>query len=84
MKKNDKKGGMQMSKFEELLKKYDKTVDDIDFDYESLSDEELEVAFQKAFDGNSDTDNVTNEDNKFTKKLLSFPTMIFVVLCIIF
>ena len=65
--KNDKKGGMQMSKFEELLKKYDKTVDDIDFDYESLSDEELEVAFQKAFDGNSDTDNVTNEDNKFTK-----------------
>lgn len=65
--KNDKKGGMQMSKFEELLKKYDKTVDDIDFDYESLSDEELEVAFQKAFDGNSNTDDGTNEDDKFTK-----------------
>lgn len=56
-----------MSKFEELLKKYDKTVDDIDFDYESLSDEELEVAFQKAFDGNSNTDDGTNEDDKFTK-----------------
>ena len=38
-----------MNKFEELLKKYEKTVDDITFTYEGLSDEELEAAFAKAF-----------------------------------
>lgn len=38
----------QVNKFEELLKKYEKTVDDITFTYEGLSDEELEAAFAKA------------------------------------
>ena len=37
----EKGGESQMNKFEELLAKYGKTADDIDFDYESLSDEEL-------------------------------------------
>ena len=41
-KKNaDGKEDNQVNKFEELLKKYEKTVDDITFTYEGLSDEEL-------------------------------------------
>lgn len=42
------KGGNAM--FEKLLEKYGKTVDDIDFEYEGLSDEELEATFAKAFE----------------------------------
>lgn len=41
------KGGNTM--FEELLEKYGKTVEDIDFEYEGLSDEELEQAFASRF-----------------------------------
>ena len=36
--------------FEELLKKYSKTVEDIDFEYEGLSDEELEALFAEHFE----------------------------------
>ena len=43
-------GGKDQVKFDELLEKYGKTVDDIDFEYEDLTDEELEEAFAKAFD----------------------------------
>ncbi len=39
-----------MNKFEELLEKYSKTVEEITFEYEGLSDEELEAAFAEAFD----------------------------------
>lgn len=39
-----------MTKFEQLLEQYGKTVEDITFDYEGLSDEELEAAFSTAFD----------------------------------
>lgn len=46
---DSKEGGDEMSKFEELLEKYGKTVEDITFDYEGLSDEELEAAFEEAF-----------------------------------
>ena len=45
---NLKEGGKPV-KFEELLEKYGKTVEDVTFDYESMSDEELEVAFAEAF-----------------------------------
>ncbi len=45
---NLKEGGKPV-KFEELLEKYGKTVEDITFDYEAMSDEELEVAFAEAF-----------------------------------
>lgn len=44
-----------MNKFEELLEKYGKTVEDITFEYEGLSDEELETAFVKAFDDPDDS-----------------------------
>lgn len=45
---NLKEGGKQV-KFEELLEKYGKTADDVIFNYENMSDEELEVAFAEAF-----------------------------------
>lgn len=48
-----------MNKFEELLAKYGKTADDIDFDYESLSDEELETKFEELFGENDDEDDNT-------------------------
>ena len=44
-----KKGGTDMSKLEELMEQYGVTLDDITFETEGLSDEELEEAFEKAF-----------------------------------
>ena len=50
-KNNSKEGGNKnLNKFEELCQKYEKTVDDITFDYENMSDDELVEAFAKAFD----------------------------------
>ena len=50
-KTNSEKGGEKvMNKFEELLAKYGKTADEVTFEYENLSDEELEVAFKEAFE----------------------------------
>lgn len=56
-----------MNKFEELLKKYEKTVDDITFTYEGLSDEELEAAFAKAFNTDPAGDPAPTEPEKFVK-----------------
>ena len=64
-----KEGGNKenMTKFEELLAKYNKTVEDVTFDYSELSDEELEAKFAEVFgeDNNADGDNsgedTTNE-----------------------
>lgn len=55
----EKGGESQMNKFEELLAKYGKTADDIDFDYESLSDEELETKFEELFGETNDEDDDT-------------------------
>lgn len=50
-KNNSKEGGNKnLNKFEELCQKYEKTVNDITFDYENMSDDELVEAFAKAFD----------------------------------
>lgn len=46
---SQKKGGMTMSKLDELLEEYGKTVDDLDFDYENMTDEELEAKFEEVF-----------------------------------
>ena len=43
-----------MNKFEELCEKYNKTADEVTFEYENLSDEELEVAFKEAFEETED------------------------------
>ncbi len=56
-KDNSKEGGNEnLSKFEELCQKYEKTVDDITFDYKNMSDDELVEAFIKAFDETDSTD----------------------------
>lgn len=46
-----KEGGndKNMDKFNELLEKYGKTVEDIDFEYEDMTDSELEVKFEEVF-----------------------------------
>ena len=65
---NFEKGGIvnpDMTKFEELLKKYEKNVEDITFEYEGLSDEELESKFAEIFedvDDPEDPDNVDDPD----------------------
>lgn len=48
---NSKKGGdvEKMSILEELLTKYSKTIEDITFEYENLSDEELSAKFEEVF-----------------------------------
>lgn len=62
------KGGSietNMTKFEELLEKYNKTVEDITFEYEGLSDEELENIFSITFDESDPTpDTVVTESDK--------------------
>lgn len=59
---NIQRGGEKtVPKFEELLKKYQKTEDDIDFDYENLSDEEIEKKFAEKFDNE---ENIDDEDEK--------------------
>lgn len=55
------KGGRSL-KLEELLTKYNKTEEDIDFEIADLSDEELEKVFAEHFEENSDnTDTSTGE-----------------------
>ena len=44
-----KEGGNLVNKFEELLEQYGKTVEDIDFEYDNLTDEELEAKFAEVF-----------------------------------
>lgn len=62
------KGGStetNMTKFEELLEKYNKTVKDITFEYEGLSDEELEEVFSTTFgESESTPDTVVTESDK--------------------
>lgn len=61
---NSEKGGEKvMDKFNELLAKYGKTADEVTFEYENLSDEELEVAFEEAFgEVESEVEEVTTEE----------------------
>ena len=58
---SEKGGEKVMNKFEELLAKYGKTADEVTFEYENLSDEELEVAFKEAFEEDNG-DDVTNPE----------------------
>ncbi|EHF00030.1 hypothetical protein [Enterocloster citroniae] len=58
------KGGENLTKFDELLAKYDVDLKDIEFEYEGLTDTELEAAFAMAFD--SITDNSNMESNPDT------------------
>ena len=59
---NSKEGGNEkVTKFEELLQKYNKTESDIEFEVEGLSDEELELKFAEVFGEESHEDPVSEE-----------------------
>ena len=52
----------QMNHFNELLEKYGKTVEDITFAYEGLSDEELDAAFAEAFETAPEPENPESQN----------------------
>ena len=63
-KDNSKEGGNEnLNKFEELCQKYEKTVDDITFDYKNMSDDELVEAFAKVFDETDSADDGSEGTN---------------------
>ena len=53
----------KMNHFEELLEQYGKTVEDIDFDYENMTDEDLDAKFAELF-GETVEDEVEVEDSE--------------------
>ena len=57
------KGDDKMNKFEELLTKYGVTAEEVTFEIEGLSDEELEAKFAEMFDDEGDGDEGTGEGN---------------------
>lgn len=59
--------GVNMDKLNELLEKYGKTIDDIDFDYENMTDEELENKFAEVF-GEIKEDNACGGGSGSSKK----------------
>ena len=54
--KIEQKGGTEekMNHFEELLEKYNVKLEDIEFEYEEMSDEELDAKFAELFDDSGD------------------------------
>lgn len=65
-KNNSTEGGNNsVSKFEELLEQYSVTAEDVKFDYENMSNEELEAAFKEAF--GEDEEGTPSEDDSESK-----------------
>ena len=62
---NTEEGGnnKDMDKFNELLSKYGKTAEDIDFEYEGLTDEELEAKFEEVFGEKKLEEDDNSDDN---------------------
>ena len=62
---NSEEGGnnKDMDKFNELLSKYGKTAEDIDFEYEGLTDEELEAKFEEVFGEKKPEEDDNSNDN---------------------
>ena len=62
---NTEEGGNNedMDKFNELLSKYGKTAEDIDFEYEGLTDEELEAKFEEVFGEKKPEEDDNSDDN---------------------
>lgn len=62
---NSEEGGnnKDMDKFNELLSKYGKTAEDIDFEYEGLTDEELEAKFEEVFGEKKTEEDDNSNDN---------------------
>lgn len=69
---NSKKGGISMNHFEELLDKYGKTTEDITFEHEGMTDEELDNKFAEVF-GEGETepedDSVVVENSDETEEV---------------
>lgn len=57
-------GNIEVSKFEELLAKYNKTEADIEFEVEGLSDEELEQKFAEVFGEVSNEEDPASEEGE--------------------
>ena len=72
--KNNTEEGVreEMSHFDELLEKYGFTVEELDFDYENMSDEELDIAFEdfkaRKKKCEEEDQNTDSEDFKCRKK----------------
>jgi hypothetical protein len=62
-------GNEEMNKFEELLSQYGKTAEDINFEVEGLTDDELEAKFKEAFDGTEEVETETEEVNVETEEV---------------
>lgn len=62
---NSKEGGENsgMNKLDELLEKYSVTVEDLGFEYEGMSDEELESAFAEQFEQDASASEESNESD---------------------
>ena len=62
---NSEEGGnnKDMDKFNELLSKYEKTAEDIDFEIEGLTDEELEAKFEEVFGEKKPEEDDNSNDN---------------------
>lgn len=58
-----KEEGESLKYFEQLLKKYNKELKDITFEYEGLTDEELEAKFEEAFGVKKEP--IKNKENDF-------------------
>ena len=66
IKQSTEEGGKEnMNKFEELLSKYGKSKEDVTFEVEGLSDEELEAKFAEIFDSDNadDSEGTSGSDN---------------------
>lgn len=59
---SEEKGGIEMNKFEELLTKYGKTAEEVTFEIEGLSDEELEEKFKETFEDDNDESKLDDDD----------------------
>ena len=60
---NSKEGGNDSVKLDELLKKYSKTKEDLTFEVEGLTDEELEAKFEETFGASSEETFEGEDDN---------------------
>lgn len=58
----DQKGGMESMTLEELLAKYSKTVEELDFDYQNMTNEELEAKFAELFEVAEGTEDTSTDE----------------------
>lgn len=65
---NNTKGKEEEPMFESLLEKYSVTAEDVDFEYEGLSDEELKAKFAEKFDKTEAEAETESEENTETEE----------------